>query len=319
MYMTSKIKSTKPSENNESVKKYVVEEKVSDEKSSPTEEKSSEVKIKIDDIASDLSNKTITENKEVTEVKGEDKPKTEELLKSEEEKDTLPTANVTSFSLLDPNKKEGAKDKAMENTEKEVKEEVLETPKPETTETRSSNEEINKWIENYDEKEGEVKKKGQGFFKIFLIILTILSLLAVITGGIYFYQKNLSNKVTQEDVTKDSVVTQTPSASPTKAPETETLDYSKYSLQIQNGAGVPGEAGKAKDLLSDYDFKTVVAGNASSYDYEQTVISLKEGIPDQVFTDLSKTLDSTYDVDSKKEVLNDSSNYDIVITIGVRK
>jgi hypothetical protein len=220
---------------------------------------------------------------------------------------------------LDPNKKEVEKEKTMENTEKEVKEEVLETPKPEVTETRTSNDEINKWIENYDEKEGEVKKKGQGFFKIFLIILTIISLLVVIAGGIYFYQKNIANKTVPANETKVTKVTETPTATPTKAPETENLDYSKYSLQILNGSGVPGEAGKAKDLLADYDFKTVVAGNANSYDYEKTVISLKEGVPDQVFTDLSKTLDSTYDIESKKEVLEDSSNYDVVITVGLKK
>jgi LytR cell envelope-related transcriptional attenuator len=318
--MPSKTKNTKFPEKKADVKKYVVEEKEDgNEKELPTEAKSSEVRIEIDDIAPEINENKATETIEKPVVKASDNSNTEDTLKSEEEKDTLASTNVTSFSLLDSDKKEVTKENTMENTEKEVKEEVLATPKPEATETRSSNEEINKWIENYDEKEGEVKKKGQGFFKIFLIILTVLSLFAVIAGGFYLYQKNLSNKGTQKEETNEAIVTETPSASPTQAPETTKLDYSKYSLQIMNGSGVPGEAGKAKDLLTDYNFKSVVTGNASSYGFEQTVISLKEGIPDQVFTDLSKSLNSTYDVKSTKEVLNDSSNFDIVVTVGVRK
>ena len=318
--MPSKIKSIKPDEIKESVKKYVVEEKDDvNEKLSSTENKSSEVKVKIEDIAPEAAEKPIIEEKVISEKKDEDKPITTKPLKSEEEKDTLPSSNVTSFSLLDSDKKEGEKDKSMENPVKEVKEETVNSPKPEVSETRTSNEEINKWIENYDEKEGDVKKKGQGFFKIFLIILTVLSLLAVIAGGFYLYQKNLSNKTVKPEETKEAIVTITPSTAPTVTPTATTVDYSKYSLQILNGSGVPGEAGKAKELLVNYSFKSVATGNASSYDSEKTVISLKENIPDQVFSDISKTLNSTYDVESSKEVLNDSSNYDIVVTVGVRK
>jgi len=305
--MPSKLKKAASKETpKESVKKFVVEEKSHD--------------INIEDTASEKTSETsisegALDNIPSPTTASEVQPEFEPDLKSESEKDTLPSTNLTSFSLLDSEKKEPAEKTVMQDTEEKVENTQAvaqeETPK-------SSQDEVNKWIENYDEKETTEKKKGSGFFKVFLIILTVLSLAAVIVGGIFYYQKNIAGESKEE--AEETQKTEEPTATPTEKPKEEVkVDYSKYSLQILNGSGVPGEAGKAKDLLTDLEFDSVLTGNASNYDFEKTIVALKEGIPSQVFTDVKKLLGNTYDLESKSDLLEDSSKYDVVITVGMRK
>ena len=303
--------------NKESKKRFVVEEKtdITDEKPLPTEEKTPTITSEVkENKLGEIPSEKPEENKD-TEVSA---TKNNEGLKKEETKDTIPSSNITSFSLLDADKGKKGKEIDMSDIDKPKEETAVPAVPQQETATKSSQEEVNKWIENYDEKATVEKKKGPGFFKILLIILIILSVIAVIVGGVFYYQKNISNSKNEESPeTVQENPTTAPTATPTEA--VEKVDYSKYTLQILNGSGIPGEAAKAQEMLTDLDFEDVTTGNASNYDFENSVIALKEGVPDQVFTDIKDLLNSTYNVEDTKETLDDSSTYDVVVTIGQRK
>ena len=306
MPIKTKKASTPKETPKEPVKKFVVEE---------TTDTITEDKTAVEEQPEASKSEDVSENTppSITEKNPED----DLGLKSDSEKDTLPSTNLTSFSLLDSDKKEPEEKTDMQDNTEEKTENTAPAAQEDTT-LKSSQDEVNKWIENYDEKETTEKKKGSGFFRVFLIILTVLSLIAVIVGGIFYYQKNIAGESKEE--AEETQTTEAPTATPTEKPKEETkVDYSKYSLQILNGSGVPGEAGKAKDLISDLEFDSVATANASSYDFEKTTVALKEGIPSQIFTDVKKLLGDTYDLESKSELLEDSSKYDVVITVGVRK
>ncbi len=313
-------KATSPKElPKDPVKKFVVEEKLNE----ADKDVSPEIK------PAEATEPPVTEQKEeniqnIAAETPDEKPTVSSELKSDTEKDTLPSTNLTSFSLLDSDKKEPEEKTDMQENIKETSQN--ESVIPSTSgdiPLKSSQDEVNKWIENYDEKGGAEKKKGSGFFKTFLIILTVLSLAAVIAGGVYYYQKNIAggNKEEQKEEVGEKQEVQQPTATPTEEPVKETVkvDYSKYTLQVLNGSGIPGEAGKAKDLLKSLKFKSVLTGNASSYDFEKTTISLKENVPNQVFTEIKDLLSDTYDLESKAATSEDSSKYDVVVTVGQRK
>ena len=331
--MPLKTKKTSPKTSSEvTTKKFIVEEKEPEEK--PLDVKPLEEKIEVIPVSDTTATKPEAEAVSTLEslapsipqegtppLKMKDESK-DEGLKTVSEKDTLHPSNLSSFSLLDE-KKEPTETKTMqaETPLTSTSQTISTTTTEADLTTKSSQDQVNKWIENYDEKEVGEKKKSSGFFKPFLIVLTVLSLIAIITGGIFYYQKNVaSNSEESVEKAEESTAEPTTSPEPTATPTEEmTVDYSKYTLQILNGSGIPGEAGSVQDLLNDLDFKSVAKGNATSYDFEQTTVALKEGAPDQVFTDISKALSTTYDVASKSEVLKASSSYDVVVTVGIKK
>lgn len=311
--MPTKIKKAEPSKEpiKDPVKKFFVEEKTTE--SNDLTETVENLPVK-EEVPSDVE----TETKSVPDLT-EEKTKESTDLKSAEQKDTLPSTNLTSFSLLDSDKKEAEKNNMDENN-KEVIQNASESSVSAEPALKSSQDEVNKWIENYDDKEETVKKKGSGFFKTFLIILTILSLAAVIAGGVYYYQNNIAGGDTEEaEVVTEKTENIQPTVEPTQKPEMTEVEYSEYSLQILNGSGIPGEAGKVKDLITDLEFESITTGNASSYDFDKTSISIKEDIPAQVFSDIKDLLGDTYDMETKSETLEDSSDYDVIITVGLQK
>jgi flagellar basal body-associated protein FliL len=307
--------------NNTPVKKFVVEEKLeTTNKDTSTLE---DLPKEPTNLSNGSSEDTHAPEQHIYSSPNE-KVNDESLLKSDAEKDTLPSSNLTSFSLLDSDKGKSEEKVIMQENIKEISqnESVIASTSGDAP-LKSSQDEVNKWIENYDEKEVTEKKKGSGFFKIFLIILIILSFAAVIAGGVYYYQINIAGgkKADKKEVTVEKKEEQKSSPTPIQEPvkEESKVDYSKYTLQILNGSGIPGEAGKAKDLLKDHKFKSLSTGNASNYDFEKTIVALKKGVPDQIFTDLKDSLGTTYELESKSEALDNTSKYDIVVTVGTRK
>lgn len=108
----------------------------------------------------------------------------------------------------------------------------------------------------------------------------------------------------------------TPTATP--AAEVVEIDLQDYSVQVLNGSGVPGEAGRAEDLLLAGGFEAIDVGNADSYDYTDTEVSLREGTPKAVFDSIEEVLGESYSV-VKGDALARDADYDVVVVVGVQK
>lgn len=109
--------------------------------------------------------------------------------------------------------------------------------------------------------------------------------------------------------------TPTPMSQPTATPTPLPPDRSKVKVQVLNGAGVAGAAGKMKSLLEEKGYVVMGTGNADNYDYEETVIQVKEEVKNIV--DLLKTdLGEIYKVASEVASLASSEKVDIVVIVG---
>ncbi|OGC50221.1 hypothetical protein A2716_03360 [candidate division WWE3 bacterium RIFCSPHIGHO2_01_FULL_40_23] len=92
------------------------------------------------------------------------------------------------------------------------------------------------------------------------------------------------------------------------------LEKDKLKIRVENGAGVVGTAGKAKDFLTLQGYNVTEIGNAARFDYAETEVSIKESKKE--FADTLKTdLQKSYSFKLSKP-LPESTAYDVLIIIG---
>ena len=83
------------------------------------------------------------------------------------------------------------------------------------------------------------------------------------------------NSLDSSSRTTPSTVEEFTSPSPEATVEAE-LDKSEPNIRVLNGSGIAGVASSVKDFLEGKGYKVSAISNATSYDFEQTVIRFKE-------------------------------------------
>jgi hypothetical protein len=270
----------------------------------------------------------LDEDKETDEFKKEKNKLYDDLdIKTEEKPVNVEDSGVkkvTSFSLIDSDQPktdlglEENKETPIISETKEAMEESL----PSEEKKEVSKEEVNKWIENYDEVNKPTEKGNKKGFKIVLIILLLLSFFAILVGGFLYYQKNISNK--EEGTEANPTPTVEVKISPTETPATDSgkiseVKLSNLNVQILNGSGIPGQAGEVKELISSLNFKKIDTGNADNYDYADTEVSIKDSVPSSVYDQIKTKLESIYTVVESKDAVSTTSSYDVIINVGTKK
>lgn len=260
-----------------------------------------------------------------------------------EENSTLETSSVrpriTSFSQLDSLKSESGTTAKIITEElpssgvKETGEEAAQSAaqsSPQTSEEPLkpeenlpqapkgiSSEEVKEWLKDVrPDTTKELEKGGRSFFKTLLIILVFLLIGGAIVGGFFYYQRGVSKKASEPEKPTKTAPTEI-SKAPTPTPEE--VDISKFSISVLNGSGVAGEAAKVASLLKQAGFSEPKTGNAQSYDYTTTIVSLKQDVPNTVFEKLKEVLSDSYSVEKSETPLRDDSTYDITIIVGSKK
>lgn len=142
---------------------------------------------------------------------------------------------------------------------------------------------------------------------IIIISLILVSLSLLIFGGIWVAQSAL-NKEKQPEVTPTPAPTSTPTPTP------EEVNPKDYSIQIQNGSGTPGEAGKVQILLESKGFEDIKTANADTYDYKETIVQMKDAVPGKVYELIDEAVNDKYK--TKQESLSADSEYDIIVIVG---
>ena len=141
------------------------------------------------------------------------------------------------------------------------------------------------------------------------IIIGLVVLVIVIVGIFLFTRK--SGKT---EGNKDSI-SPTQEATPTEKPKVE---KSAVKIQVLNGTGTPGQAGKAVKVLEDAGYRTdnIKSDNAEKYDNTITTVSSKSGFED-IASDIKSNLQSTFDEVTVESInLATDSEFDIVIVTG---
>jgi hypothetical protein len=94
------------------------------------------------------------------------------------------------------------------------------------------------------------------------------------------------------------------------------LKKSDLSIRVENGAGIPGVAAKARDFLKGLGYNVLEIGNAEESDRQTTLVKIKAAkadYKDMILDDMKKTYQVTLE-----DTLPDSSAYDVLVLVGVK-
>jgi hypothetical protein len=149
---------------------------------------------------------------------------------------------------------------------------------------------------------------------LWIIIPTAL-LVGALVGGFITYFSGVS-KFNKDNETSTPISSEAPIDEPSPtASSIGTLKRDTLKIQVLNGSGVSGAAGKAKTYLEGLGYKNIDTGNASASDFAETEISIKD--TKKEFTSLLTTdLSKTYQVAKETKTLVATSSFDVVITLG---
>ena len=207
--------------------------------------------------------------------------------------------------------KEAIKPDILEEGAKVSSEELIKEEKEENKEDKIVKEE--KPIERETQEILPETPQKKSISPVFWIIIPGIFLLGAILGGIVFYQKGINKGQGETSPTPTPIVSVTPTASPSAS-----IDLTKYTVDIFNGSGISGEAGRAKTLLTSAGFKVGTTVNAATYDYTKTIIKAKSTVDSAFVSALSSALGKTYSVDIP-QTLATSSTDDVQVVIGSTK
>lgn len=145
-------------------------------------------------------------------------------------------------------------------------------------------------------------------------------LVALIGGGLVISQRAFAPQPSPTPL-PTAIPSPTPEPTPeaTQSAVLKPEDLQDYSVQILNGSGVAGEAGKVLTLLETEGFTTIATGNAENFDYEKTEVHLAQGVDDQLFEVVERALGDQFTVTRYPTPMTDQAEYDIVIIVGTRK
>jgi len=151
---------------------------------------------------------------------------------------------------------------------------------------------------------------------LWIIVPTAL-LVGALVGGLITYFSGIANLSTDSSSSPTPMASVEPATVTSEATATPKSTFKRDGLKVQilNGSGVSGAAGKAKTLLEGLGYVTVETGNASTSSFEMTEVATKEASKEYlelVIKDLSKEYEAT----AAAKVLPTSGKYDIVVTLG---
>lgn len=154
----------------------------------------------------------------------------------------------------------------------------------------------------------EVVSTGTNRKKVFLIGFVFLAVVGAIGAGAYWYRIQVPKSTIPIVVT--DIKESSPSAIPIPA-----IEKSKLRIQVLNGSGVVGQAGKIKDDLLKLGFSSIDTGNSKGAKRAETIASFSANIASQDKSDIQKVLEGIF---AKVDLLEagSSAKYDVQITTG---
>ena len=168
-------------------------------------------------------------------------------------------------------------------------------------------------VQSYSTMSPSPKRGGK---KIWIIIL----LVAIAVGAFLFLRPSGSNKSETSATPSPTTLVEQPTiaeeAKTTTTPEPTVADKVKTgpSIQVQNGSGTEGVAGKMQTALQDAGYDSVETGNADNFDYTGASIKAKDSA--MATAKKIKTQLTDYTFDAEIAILSDDSDFDIIIIVG---
>lgn len=149
--------------------------------------------------------------------------------------------------------------------------------------------------------------------------LWLLIILIIIGGLIFAFIKGIGPfaqlKGTKEEASPTPISESSFISSPTpEATPGATIDKASAKIRILNGSGKAGAASSAKDFIEGLGYKVTVVGNATKYDFENTVLRFKSAF-NSFEAALTEDMSSKYSVETG-EALEATDSADIEVILG---
>ena len=161
----------------------------------------------------------------------------------------------------------------------------------------------------------EGKVQGNSLWLVWVVVAFLAG--TALGGGVgYVVWGNGEAKMAVETTVQ---LVPTGKSAPTSAAATPTVEPKRNEIKIKilNGSGVPGEAGKARDLLLSLGYKNIDTANADRSDYEKTEVSVKASA--KSYGELLKAdLESKYSVETGTSDVAESEAHDAIVIIGLK-
>lgn len=153
-------------------------------------------------------------------------------------------------------------------------------------------------------------KQSSGSGKRLPLIIFILLVLLVFGGGSAWLLKQGTFGALAPTPTPEPTLTPTPTPAP--------ILRSDLKVQVLNGSGVPGRAGKVEEFLKGLGYQVLDTGNAKAFSYKKTEIRVKDDKKDYLSL-LTEDVSREYEVDEETKTLEEESEYDAVVIVGSQK
>lgn len=158
----------------------------------------------------------------------------------------------------------------------------------------------------------EISVHRNGTRKPLMVWAVVTIIVAILTGGILFA---VSRKSSMPSLFVRPTPTPTPAPTPTPTPTPATIDKTSFEIQVLNGGGTPGAAGKMKSFLEDKGYKVSGTGNTPDYTYDTTEIHGKSNMADAV-ANLKTDLKDSYTLGTVDTNLDASASADVQVIVG---
>ncbi len=164
------------------------------------------------------------------------------------------------------------------------------------------------------------KPKIIAFIVVFLLLMVALGFAA----NYFLNKKSIVNKQIIITPTATQIPIQTPtriaSSSATVTPAskltpTPSVNKANITVQVLNGSGAPGVAGKMAATLKNLGYTVSSTGNAQSFDYANIVIEVKKSEPD-ILAQLKTDLNKSYTLGTASATLSSTNSTDAIVIVG---
>jgi hypothetical protein len=158
----------------------------------------------------------------------------------------------------------------------------------------------------------EISMHRQSSKKPIMVWAIVTIIVAVLVGGI-LYTASKKSSLPSFFARPTPTPTTAPTSTPTPTPAA--IDKTSFDIQVLNGGGAPGAAGKMKSFLEGKGYKVSATGNTSDYTYDTTEIHGKPTMTDEV-AHLKTDLKDSYSIGTVATDLDASASADVQVIVG---
>lgn len=150
----------------------------------------------------------------------------------------------------------------------------------------------------------------------------LVLLVVLLVGGAVYFNRNRNGPEVLENTQQDNGVLSEDSSSEDIDTQQQTqeeqgrseLSRGDLTLRIENGAGIPGVAGRTETYMSELGYEVDSIGNADEVGREQTLVRIKSELSDYGSL-LQEDMETDFDI-VVQEDLPTETEYDVLIIIG---